>query len=78
VDNIYEADFVANSELISNEIEKCIKSMKNKKGRCNLYPSMFHVKNCAESFSKALCRLVFNISFHFSIQGCNHLTTLYR
>jgi hypothetical protein len=44
VDNIYETDFVANSELISSEIEKCIKSMKNKKGGCNLYPSMFHVK----------------------------------
>jgi hypothetical protein len=62
VDNISEADFVANSELITSEIEKCIKPMKNKKGRCNLYPSMFHVKNCVESFSKALCRF-FQYSF---------------
>jgi hypothetical protein len=56
VGNNCEADFNANPEMICSEIEKCIKSMKNKKGGCNLYPSMFHVKNCVESFSKALCR----------------------
>jgi hypothetical protein len=37
-------------KMVSSEIEKCIKSMKNKKGGCSLFPNMFYVKK--------LCRIL--------------------